>query len=108
MKIFCVVIALVSFMSASAVAGDSSGKVTHLMAYSGNVVMFAAGQHNNPPPCSTVGNHWALSLNSETGKAMYAMLLSAAAQGHTVNVFGENACSAWGDRESPMYMWVDY
>lgn len=89
-------------------AGDSSGKVQHIMVHKGDVVMFSAGIHNNKPSCSTVGEHWALSLSTENGKAMYAMLLSATAQGKTINVKGEDVCNAWGDRESPKYMSINY
>jgi len=39
---------------------------------------------------------------------MYALLLSAAAQGQVVNIKGDSACNAWSDRESPTYMWVNY
>lgn len=89
-------------------AGDSNGKVTHLMVHEGDVVMFAVGPHANKPSCSTVGDHWALSLSSEKGKAMYAMLLAAAAQGHSVGIKGDSTCSAWRDRENPRYMWINY
>jgi hypothetical protein len=92
----------------SAYAGDSKGKVAHLMVHRGDVVMFSAGQHSNKPSCSKVGEHWALSLKTEDGKSMYALLLSAAAQGNVVGVLGDNTCNAWGDREQPLHMWVDY
>ncbi len=98
------IIIVLSLFSTNTFAGDSQGKIGTLMVHTGDVVMFSAGVHNNRPACSS--SQWALSLKTETGKAMYAMLLSASAQGQTVKVKGNNKCSAWGDRETPVYMWV--
>ena len=89
------------------IAGESAGQITHVMVHTGNVVMFSAGVHSNKPSCSTVGDHWALSLNDETGRAMYSMLLLAAATGKEVSVTGKNNCDAWGDRESVLYMHIN-
>lgn len=90
-------------------AGEShGGKVVSLMVHQGDVVIFDVGQHSNRPDCSVIGNQWALSLQTDTGKSMYALLLSAAAQGQVVYVKGTGTCNAWGDRESPSYMWVGY
>ncbi len=95
-------------ISFSCFAGNSSGKVVRIMVHHGDVVIFDIGAHNDKPDCSTVNNDWALSLSSEKGRAMYALLLSAAAQGQTVSVHGEGVCNAWADRESPKYMYVNY
>lgn len=92
----------------TATAGTSKGTITHLMVHVGDIVIFSAGPHIDKPACSTVRDHWALSLKTEKGKAMYAMLLSSAAQNLTVGVKGSNTCSAWGDRESPVYMYINY
>ncbi len=109
MKIItALLITIYLFASNFAFAGDASGKVKHIMVHTGDVVMFSVGTHNNKPACSTVADDWVLSLKTEKGKAMYSMLLSAAAQGKTVNIIGENACNGWGDRESPLYMYVSY
>lgn len=96
------------FWGSSSFAGESSGKVVHLMAHHGDIIMFDAGVHTNKPACSTANNHWAFSLKTDLGRAMYSMLLSAAAQKLTVNVKGLNTCDAWGDRETPLFMWVNY
>lgn len=93
-------------MSPTAFAGSSSGQVVGLSVLGGpyNVVYFQIGQpgnHTNKPACSTWGEEWALSLNSEGGRAQYAMLLSALMSGKSVNVAGTNQCTAWGDRETP-------
>ena len=92
----------------SAWCGGGSGTVKRIMVHQGDIVMFSLGDHINKPACSLVGEDWALSLATEEGRAMYALLLSAAAQGHTVHVEGRGDCSAWGDRENPKFMWVDY
>lgn len=104
--------ALAFVASGKAIAGHSEGKVTMLMAHVGDLVMFRAGAHHNKPTCSTVGDEWAISLKSETGKAMYSLLLSAQAQGKSVTVIGPpngtqpESCPAWPDRESPVYVFM--
>jgi len=109
MKRMTIAISLL-FVANGAVAGvgSSTGKVQSINVEQGAVFMFSAGTHNNKPACSTVGNDWAVSLATADGKAMYAMVLSAASQGQTVSVVGTNGCNVWPDRETPMYMWVNY
>lgn len=103
---FIFTLILISFATTS---GETpSGLIRQIMVHSGDIVIFNAGEHSNKPECSTVGSDWALSLSSEKGKAMYALLLSASAQGLPITVIGENACNAWGDRESPHYMLINY
>lgn len=88
-------------------AGNSAGKIEQIMVHQGDYVMFRVGAHHDKPSCSTAGADWALSLSSEKGRAMYALLLSAASQNHSVTVVGSNTCS-WPDRESPNYIYVNY
>lgn len=95
------------FSLPSAWAGNSVGKVAELMIHQGDVVIFTAGPHVSKPACSTSGDGWALSLANETGKAMYALLLSAQARGQLVSVNGTGSCSAWADREAPRYLYVN-
>ena len=91
-------------------AGDGSGKVTRIYALQKNnglgVIMFAVQNHSTPPICSS--HEWAFDVNNDQGKAMYALLLSAASQGKSVVVKGAGDCSAWGDRERPAWIMVDY
>lgn len=101
-------VALVAAFVEPAVAGGSSGTVTMVMAHAGNIVMFDAGVHTEKPACSVVGNQWALSLSTDDGKAKYAMLLAAAAQNKKVSVYGTGLCSAWPDRETPLYVSIEY
>lgn len=84
----------------SAVAGSSSGQVTVITAHNGDTIIFSAGLHQNKPPCSTIGEEWAFSLSTPSGKAMYSLLLSAQAQGLSVTTYGVNDCGG-GDRERP-------
>lgn len=88
------------FAPAPLLAGSSQGPVTLLQAHEGDVAMFSAGAHSGAPACSSAGEEWAFSLTSHYGRAMYALLISAQAQGKEVLVTGSNVCSAWGDRET--------
>ncbi|MGH8602101.1 MAG: hypothetical protein ACREXR_04790 [Gammaproteobacteria bacterium] len=88
-----------------ATAGNGSGKVVHLIAHAGDIVMFKLDEsHTGKPACSS--NEWALSLSTHSGRAMYALLLSAHSQGKRVVVQGADACSAWSDREAPIYIYM--
>jgi hypothetical protein len=89
-----------------AIAGSSVGVVTRIYAHSGDVILFSAGSHQGKPACSTAADEWAFSLSTQSGKAMYALLLTAYAQGKQVAVVGTGTCSAWGDRESPVYIYI--
>ncbi len=88
-------------------AGSSSGQITQVVVTGvGDAVIFTAGPHVNKPACSTVGDDWSISLTTPGGRAMYALVLSAQAQRLPVIVTGNtpNNCSAWGDRETPIYI----
>lgn len=94
-------------VSTPAQAGSANGKVKRLMAHVHNVVFFDLdGESTGRPACSTQSTQWALSLTTNTGKAMYALLLSAHAQGKAVGVQGTGACGAWGDREEPLFIYM--
>ena len=107
-KIFASLVAATCFTSGVAYAGSSAGTVGGIMPHVGDIVIFTAGTHQSKPTCSaSAGDDWALSLSTQTGKAMYAALLLAKAQGKTVTVVGDNVCSAWADREAPRYILVN-
>ena len=78
--LFLTVFALVG-ASISAFAGTSNGEVTIVYARAGDVVFFSAGSHPNKPACSNAADEWAFSLSTPAGKAMFATLLAAQAQG---------------------------
>lgn len=105
---------LVLALSHITYAGSGSGKVQQILVHSagGNgsgVAMFKMENNNNKVACSTVdsGSQWAFSLENEYGNAMYALLLSAQAQGKSIVIVGANDCAAWGDRERPSYIYLD-
>ena len=97
--------------SFSVLAGDGSGKITRIFAHEKNgtevVIMFNVENHSNPP-ASCPNNEWAFDANNDLGKAMYSLLLSAAAQGKSITVKGSGDCKAWPDRERPVWIMVDY
>ena len=98
-------------LCASALAGSGSGKITKIGIHRGDVVMFSVANQTTTAPCVTapaVVGVWAFSLATETGKAMYSLLLSAQAQGLSVSVWGTGDCSAYGDRENVYYIRVNY
>lgn len=71
--------------------------------------MFRTAQNLNKASCSTAhgGTEWAFSLESKHGEAIYALVLSANAQGKNVKVVGAGDCNVWGDRERPRYVIID-
>ncbi|MBI3560770.1 MAG: hypothetical protein HY080_03545 [Gammaproteobacteria bacterium] len=85
---------------APVLASGSTGTVDAMTAHTGDAILFSAGTHTGKPTCSTAGEEWAITLSTSAGKAMYALLLSAQAQGKTVTVVGAGSCSVWPDRET--------
>jgi hypothetical protein len=83
-------------------AGQGSGKIKQIIAHDGGIVMFTTENHANKPACSGVA--WAFSLNDESGRAMYQLLLLAQAQSKSINVHGYGDCADWGDRERPQFI----
>ena len=77
-------------MSPSSHAGTSTGVITNITVSNfSNSISFIAGVHINKPACaSTTVNYWSFPLNDLNAKPMYALLLSAAAQGKTITVVG--------------------
>lgn len=100
---YCFILSL--FLFKPALAGDSEGTVNLLLPISATAdgVVFLStnpSTHTGKPACSSLGDQWALSLANGSGKAMYAMLLSAQAQGLKIHVYGTGNCDVWPDRES--------
>ena len=91
----------------SATAGSQSGNVTKIYAHEGDVAIVALdGAYSNQPTCST-NVEWAFSLTTESGKAMYANLLSAAALDLNVYIHGyDRGCTY--SREIPSFVMVSY
>lgn len=91
-----------------AFAGAGSGKVVHISPLPGDVVIFATQIHSSKPACSNAGNDWTIKLDTETGRATYALLLSAASMNKPITVYGTNDCRHWGDREAVERIVVGY
>ncbi|WP_460803055.1 hypothetical protein [Microbulbifer agarilyticus] len=92
-------------------AGSGSGKVLEVMVHdssSGGVVLFRSEFNSDKAPCSTAGNggDWAVSLESEFGKAVLATLLTARSQNASIHIKGASTCADWPDREKPVYVYL--
>jgi hypothetical protein len=99
-------VSMIFMLPFSASAGDASGKVVQLMAHSQDVVFFSLdGPYTNVPACSSTS--LVLSLATQSGRAQYALLLSASAQGKVVYVHGTGNCAVWGDRETADYIFMN-
>ena len=111
-RFFNLTIILASLLlSTSALAGGGSGKVTNIGVHKYDVVMFSVETNTTTASCVSAPAHigvWAFSLKTETGRAMYSLLLSAQAQGLSVTVWGTGDCDAWGDREEAYYVVVNF
>jgi len=96
----------VSIAASAQAGGSSTGRIVDQLIGNTGVAMFSAGVHQSKPACSTVGDAWAFDVKTPAGAAMYSFLLSAYAQGKTINVVGTGNCDIWGDRESVAYLTV--
>jgi hypothetical protein len=104
-KLFTLLVAVT--FSLNSYAGSSRGLVSTPLVSSGDAFFFSAGNHLERPACATqtLGT-WAVDLKTEHGKATMSLVLSAQAQGKTVNVQGKDNCDAWGDRESVSFIFI--
>lgn len=93
---FIGVLIMLFVMPPSSWAGTSTGVITSITVSNfNNTVTFLAGAHINKPACANATNdNWSFSLSDANAKTMYALLLSAAAQGKTITVVGYSCDSA--------------
>lgn len=103
--------ALASLLIASpASAGQAqAGKIFSLFSTEFGVVMFHSnGARSSIPSCVGAGmeSRFAIDVKNDAGKSMYALLLTAVAQGKQVWINGTGNCSIWGDTESVNYVYV--
>ncbi len=102
------------FISAHSYAGSGGGKVLSIYAHEKGdgegVIIFRTEINTNKAACSTsnAGREWAFMANTDQGKAMYSLLLSAAVSRSNISVNGNGDCNAWGDRERPKFIQVSY
>ncbi|WP_218419955.1 hypothetical protein [Alteromonas lipotrueae] len=106
-----VLIIIITFYSTWCFGGNGSGKISRIYAHEKNngdgVIMFAVEIHENPPEACP-GHEWAFDASTNTGKAMYSLLISAAIQKTPVVINGAGDCGAWHDRERPIWIKVEY
>lgn len=87
-------------------AGYGGGKILTIIADQG-AIQIRTETHNAPPACATIQDglaEWSISTTTHEGRAKYALILMAYAQGKPVNIHGANQCSVWPDRESIQFI----
>lgn len=92
-------------VGAAETSGSANGLVNAIMVHEGNAVFFNVGNHATPPTCGAGSVDWAISLTTEEGRAMYSLLLTAAATKTSISIVGTGLCNVWGDRETPKYIY---
>lgn len=95
-------------MSSTASAGDVIGVVTTLLVRDsdGLVYVHLSGTPTGRPACAASTSYWMIpNENSEVGKKLYALLLSAKVAQQQVRIVGKNTCVRWGDGED--IEWVE-
>ena len=87
-------------VSVSAQASQWVGTVVALSARSDGVqYVLITGSRSTKPSCATYEYMMISDEHSDTGKAQFAMLLSAYMSGKVVYVTGTGTCVRWGDGE---------
>lgn len=107
---------LLALITCGTIAGESTGTISKIFIAKENstvgstsgAVMFSAGPHTNKPACSNVGDDWAIPLETEAGRAMYSLLLTASTTGKSIHVSGTGSCGGWPDREEPNSIQIIY
>ena len=107
MKRFSILAPLL-FFSISAFAEGYSGPVVPLLSASSNGIEFVylpvSLKGSGTPSCATyqAGSYfrYALSINTDAGKAIYAGLLAAQMAGQAVSILGSGACDLQSDTET--------
>ena len=88
-------------LTSSALAGTSTGRLSQPnFMPNGVVVIYFEGTRAGVPSCATEYRRFAVNAATPQGKVQLAGLLTAYTQGKTVNIYGTNACTAWGDTET--------
>jgi len=83
-------------------AGEVTGTISYLYVRDsdGLVYVHVAGAITDRAACASTTGYWMVpNENSETGKKLYALLLSAKLTGASIRVVGKGTCVRWGDGE---------
>lgn len=86
---------------ATSFAGTGFGKVKFLLTRTHDGLQYVKikGERAGKPACATNDYFMIRDEKSDTGKAQYAMLMSAYLAGKTVAIEGAGTCNRWGDGE---------
>jgi hypothetical protein len=98
----CVLLAGVGLLPAPALAGTTTGKIKTLIARAsdGLQYVFIDGVTSGAPACGAAHGYFIIKdEKSDTGKAQFAMLMSAYFAGKPVIIFGSGQCTRWSDGE---------
>ena len=88
-----------------AARGVGGGKVTQIRAHANDIFYFTTESYSGGPTCNT-SLHWAVSLNTEAGRAMHSNIMTAFATGESVAVAGSGMCDVISTRESVLSVTV--
>ena len=90
----------------AAFGGTQTGKIKSVyVRNSDGLIWFDLNPNGFPPAsgrpaCAAGTAYWIVpNENTDTGRRLYAMLLSAFASGHTVQITGSDTCGRWPDGE---------
>lgn len=88
-------------------AGEATGTVTRLVTRDSDGLLYV---HLSVAPtsrasCASNSDYWIIpNENSESGKKLYALLLSAQLSERVVRIVGKNTCTRWADGEDINYV----
>lgn len=102
------VAAALAIFALPANAGTGSGLVRNILVTPKGIVTFNIDTHENAPACSSIKNDFAFDGSTSEGKAKLALLIAAANGKKAVSITGDGTCSAWPDRETPLFILVFY
>lgn len=100
--------AALAILALPANAGTGSGLVRHILVTPKGIVTFTLDSHENAPACSTIKNDFAFDGSTSEGKAKLALLLAAANGKKAVSITGDGTCTAYPDRETPLWLDVQF
>jgi hypothetical protein len=98
-----VAILLFTFAPRIGHSGDTAGLITELLVsndFPDRVLVRLTGSNTALPACSTANNRYVLDSSTNTGKQIYASLLSAVHTGTAVTLLGFDTCSLVSNSES--------
>lgn len=93
---------LILVLAPVAEAGTATGTVVNLIIRDtdGLVYVYLSAAPTGRPPCAASTSYFMVAAeNTDSGKRLYALLLSAKVTGQTVQVNGANTCTRWADGE---------